>query len=29
MLAEKLFHNGRSEPDRMRIVVEGIMGMND
>jgi cytochrome P450 len=29
MLAEKLFHNNRSEPDRMRIVVEGIMGMND
>ena len=29
MLAEKLLHNGRSEPDRMRIVVEGIKGMND
>jgi len=29
MLAEKLLHNGRSEPDRMRIVVEGIKGMNE
>ena len=29
MLAEKLLHNGRSEPDRMRIVVEGIQGMNE
>jgi len=29
MLAEKLLHAGRSEPDRMRIVVEGIKGMNE
>ncbi len=28
-LAEKLLHNGRSEPDRMRIVTDGIKGMHD
>ena len=28
-LAEKLLHNGRSEPDRMRIVTDGIKGMHE
>jgi cytochrome P450 len=29
MLAEKLLHAGRGEPDRMRIVAEGLQGMLD
>ena len=29
MLSEKLLFNGRSAPDRMRMVVEGIKGMNE
>ena len=28
-LSEKLLFNGRSAPDRMRMVVEGIQGMNE
>ena len=29
MLAEKLLHAGRGEPDRMRLVAEGMQGMLD
>ena len=29
MLSQKLLYAGRSAPDRMRMVVEGIRGMND
>jgi cytochrome P450 len=29
MLSEKLLFNGRSAPDRMRMVVDGIQGMNE
>ena len=29
MLSEKLLYNGRGEPDRLRVVAEGIKGMED